>query len=305
MNRNQAPRRAPWLALGLALLWLPALTGCSSSSGASSGKIDAVAGENFYGDLVSRVGGDLVSVASILNDPNVDPHTYESSPQNAQAVADATLVVENGLGYDAFVDHLIGASPRSDREVIDVQQLLGLADGVNPHVWYDPATMPKVARAVADALEKLQPGSKSTFESNLKTYLDSFAPLTAKIAEIKARYPSTPVAYTESVPAYLLDALGFRDLTPAGFAKAIEDGTDPAPADVAAQQDLLTGNKVKLLLYNSQATSPVTDSIQTLAVQSHVPVVGVSETMPAGVAGFVDWQLTQLNAMETALGGGQ
>jgi zinc/manganese transport system substrate-binding protein len=295
--------RTRWPAVALAVLLLPALAGCGSSARPSDGKIDAVAGENFYGDLVSRVGGDLVSVTSILNDPNVDPHTYESSPQNAQAVADATLVVENGLGYDAFVDHLIGASPRSDREVIDVQQLLGLADGVNPHVWYDPPTMPKVARAVADALEKLRPASKSTFEANLKSYLDSFAPLTAKIAEVKARFPATPVAYTEAVPAYLLNALGFRDLTPSGFARSIEAGTDPAPSDVAAQSDLLTGHRVKLLLYNGQATSPVTESIKSLASDSGVPVVGMSETMPSGGAGFVAWQLSQLNAIESALGG--
>jgi zinc/manganese transport system substrate-binding protein len=296
--------RASCMAVGLTVLLLPALAGCSASGGSSDGKIHAVAGENFYGDLVSRVGGDLVSVTSILNDPNVDPHTYESSPQNAEAVADATLVVENGLGYDAFLDSLLGASPRSDRKVVDVQKLLGLTDGANPHIWYDPATMPKVARAVADALESLQPASRSTFEANLNTYLDSLAPLTAKIAEIQGRYPATPVAYTEPVPRYLLDALGFRVLTPDGFAKSIEDGTDPTAADVAAQQDLLTGHRVKVLLYNNQATSPVTESIKTLAGQCGVPVVGMSETMPAGKS-FVDWQLTQLNAIESALGGGQ
>jgi zinc/manganese transport system substrate-binding protein len=304
VSATRRPRHVGRLAACLAAVLL-ALAGCGSSGSPSNGKINAVAGENFYGDLVSRVGGDLVSVTSILNDPNVDPHTYESSTQNAQQVADATLVVENGFGYDAFLDHLVGASPRSDREVIDVQQLLGLSDGANPHVWYDPATMPKVARAVAGALEKLQPAAKSTFESNLKTYLDSFAPLTAKIAEVKARYPDTPVAYTEAVPAYLLDSLGFRSLTAPGFARSIEAGMDPAPSDVAAQSDLLTGHKVKLLLYNSQAVSPVTESIKALASTSGVPVVGVSETMPSGGAGFVAWQLAQLNAIESALGGGK
>ncbi|MGA3031329.1 MAG: zinc ABC transporter substrate-binding protein [Candidatus Limnocylindrales bacterium] len=299
-------RRTLWrhLALVTIPLLLVVASGCSSSTSSSGSKINAVAGENFYGDLVSRVGGDLVSVTSILSDPNVDPHTYESSPANAQAVADATLVVENGLGYDAFLDHLIGASPRSDRKVIDVQTLLGLADGVNPHVWYDPATMPKVGRAVADAMEQLRPDSKPTIEANLKTYLDSFAPLAAKIAEAKTRYPGTPVAYTEPVPGYLVTALGWQALTPEGFAKAIEDGTDPAPADVAAMQDLLTGHKVKVLLYNSQATSPVTESIKTLAGQSGVPVVGVSETIPKTGESFVDWQLAQLNAIEAAIGGG-
>jgi zinc/manganese transport system substrate-binding protein len=290
------------LALGFAVLLGPALAGCSSSPNLPTGKIGAVAGENFYGDLISRVGGDLVSVTSILSDPNVDPHTYESSPLNAQAVADATLVVENGLGYDAFLGHLVEASPNSNRQVIDVGQLLALVNGVNPHVWYDPTTMPKVGRAVADALEKIKPDAKTTIESNLKTYLDSFAPYAAKVGEIKAHYPGSPVAYTEPVPGYLLQALGLQELTPDGFAKSVEGGTDPAPSDVAAERDLLTGHKVKLLLYNSQVTTPVTESIKSLAGQSGVPIVGVSETMPAGKS-YVEWQLAQLNDIESALGG--
>lgn len=303
MSREGTRGRGAWLAAGMAIALLASLGGCTTD-GASDGKIHAVAGENFYGDAISRVGGDRVSVTSILNDPNVDPHSYETNTQNAQQVADATLVVENGLGYDSFLDHLIGASPRSDRKVVDAQTVIGVADGVNPHIWYDPRTMPAVARAVADALESLEPGSKPTFEANLRTYLDSFAPLTAKIAEVKSRYPSAAVSYTEPVPAYLLDALGFVSLTPEGFAKSIENGTDPAPSDVAAEIDLLTGHKVKLLLYNSQATSPVTESVESQAGQSGIPVVGVSETMPSGKS-FVDWQLGQLDAIEAALGGGR
>ena len=303
MSREGTRGRGAWLAAGMAIALLASLGGCTTD-GASDGKIHAVAGENFYGDAISRVGGDRVSVTSILNDSNVDPHSYETNTQNAQQVADATLVVENGLGYDSFLDHLIGASPRSDRKVVDAQTVIGVADGVNPHIWYDPRTMPAVARAVADALESLEPGSKPTFEANLRTYLDSFAPLTAKIAEVKSRYPSAAVSYTEPVPAYLLDALGFVSLTPEGFAKSIENGTDPAPSDVAAEIDLLTGHKVKLLLYNSQATSPVTESVESQAGQSGIPVVGVSETMPSGKS-FVDWQLGQLDAIEAALGGGR
>jgi zinc/manganese transport system substrate-binding protein len=302
----RAPRgrsRAGWLALGLALLAAPGLAGCAAPDGTpADGRVVAVAGENFYGDLVSRIGGDLVSVTSILNDPNVDPHTYETSTSNAQQVADATLVVENGLGYDTFLDHLVGSSPRSDRRVVDAQQLLGIGDGANPHIWYEPGTMPKVARAVADALEALRPDSKTAIEANLATYLDSFGPLTAKIAEIRSRYPATPVACTEPVAAYLLTALGFPVLTPPGFARSIENGTDPAPIDVAGQEDLLTGHEVKVLLYNSQATSPVTETIKSLAGQSGIGVVGVSETMPAG-GGYVDWQLAQLDALESAIGG--
>lgn len=295
-------RAAP--AVALTALLLPALGACASG-GSSGGKINVVAGENFYGDLVSRVGGDLVSVTSILNDPNVDPHTYESSTQNAEQVADAALVVENGLGYDAFLDLLMGASPSASRTVVNVQKLMGVADGSNPHLWYDPATMPKVARAVADTLESIKLESKAAIEANLTAYLDSFAPLTSKIDELKSKYPGTPVAYTEPVTGYLLSALGFNVLTPPGFARSIEDGTDPAPSDVAAQQDLFTGHKVRVLLYNSQATSPLTGSIKAIAGRAGIPVVGVSETMPDGAGGYVGWQLAQLNALEAALGGGK
>jgi len=298
-------RRAP-LGLGLAaLLSLLAAAACTSGSSAAAGRIPAVAGENFYGDLVTRIGGDRVGVSSIISDPAVDPHTYESSPANAEAVADASLVVENGLGYDAFVDSLLAASPRPDRRVVNVQQLLDLPDGSNPHVWYDPATMPKVARAVTDALDAIQPASTSTFEANLKTYLDSLAPIATQIASIRTRFPGAPIAYTESVPGYLVEALGFQNLTPAGFARAIENGTDPAPLDVAAEQDLITGHRVSLLLYNSQVTSPVTESVKRMAVTAGIPVVGVSETIPVSGQSYVDWQLAQLDSIDRALGGGQ
>ncbi len=292
------------LCLAAVIAMVLATVGCSAGTAgnATDGKIAAVAGENFYGDLIARVGGDRVSVTSLLSDPNIDPHTYESSPWNAEAVADARLVVANGFGYDAFVDRLLSASPSSNRTVIEVQKLLGLPDGGNPHIWYDPGTMPIVARAVADALERIEPASRSTFEANLTAYLDSFAPLTSGIAQIKSKYGGAPIACTEPVAGYLTTAMGLQVLTPNGFAKAIEGGTDPAPIDVAAQRDLLTGHKVKILLYNSQATSPVTDSIKTLAGQQGIPVVGVSETMPKQVQGFVDWQLSQLNEIETALG---
>jgi zinc/manganese transport system substrate-binding protein len=288
--------------LAVAILSL-GVWGCSSATSSPDGKIVAVAGENFYGDLIGRLGGERVRVTSIISDPAVDPHSYETSPQNAETVADASLVVENGLGYDTFLDRLLGASSRSGRKVIDVQQLLGVPDGSNPHLWYDPPTMPRVARAVADALGQIEPASKSLFEANLNAYLDSFAPLTSLIADMKARFAGTAVAYTESVPGYLLTALAFEAITPPGFARAVENGTDPAPIDVADMQDLLSGRKVRMLLYNSQATSPVTQSIKAMAEQVGVPVVGVSETIPKQNQSYVDWQLAQLDDMATALGG--
>ena len=290
------------VAVLLAACSVFALGGCSAGPG-NDGTILAVAGENFYGDLISELGGNLVSEISLLDDPNLDPHTYESSSDNARAVADASLVVYNGLGYDAFVEHLLAVSPRPGRQVLDAQTLLKVPDGANPHLWYNPVTMPALARAVAGALEQLRPADKSTFEANLKTYLATFAPLSAEISSLAAKYPGLAVAYTEPVPGYLLDALGWRSLTPEGFARAIEDGTDPAPSDVAAMQDLFTRRSVKILLYNSQATSPATEAVKSLAGGVGIPVVGVSETISSAGETFVAWQLSQLEAIDLALGG--
>lgn len=280
------------------------LAGCSAAR-SDSGRLEVVGAENFYGDMLGRIGGDLVSATSILSDPNVDPHTYETNSQSAAAVAGARLVVENGLGYDAFVDRLIAASPRSDRVVVNVGSLLGLSLGADPHVWYDPTTMPRVARAVEAEMARLDSANASAYQANLSRYLDSLAPLAAEVAAVRAAHAGEAIACTEPVPDYLAGALGLRVLTPPNFAKAIEDGTDPAPADVAAMRDLLTGHAVKLLLYNTQATSPVTDSIRALAVQSGIPVVGVSETMPASAGSFAAWQVGQLDQIANALSGGR
>ena len=297
------------LRLYLVLLLAGLVAACSSgASGSPAAKIHVVAGENFYGDLVSRVGGDRVSVTSILSDPNIDPHTYESSPANAQDVADASLVVENGFGYDTFLEHLMSASPNSGRAVVDVEKVLDLpdgGDGFSCGIWYDPQAMGKVAQSVADALSTLEPASKAAFEANLKTYVASLTPLTDKIAKLKATYPGAPVGYADPVPAYLVNALGWQSLTPKGFAKSIEEDTDPAPGDVAAEQDLITGHKIQVFLYNGQVTTPMTDSLKALATQSGVPVVGVTETIPKAGESYVDWQLAQLDAIEAAMGTGK
>ena len=274
------------------------------SPAGSAAPIAVVGTENFYADLLNQVGGARVSTSSLLNDPNADPHAFESSPQDAALVADAELVIVNGLGYDAFMNNLLAASPSSNRVVIDVQQLLGLADGVNAHIWYDPATMPRVAAAVSSALATIDPSNAFYLNARQSIYADSLKPVAAKIAEMKTRFAGAPVAFTEPVAGYLASAIGLQVLTPEGFQKSIEDGTDPAPADVAAESDLLTGKRVRVLIYNSQVTSPITTQMHDLAVANGIPVVGVAETIPAGFADFQDWQLAQLNELEQALSAG-
>lgn len=260
--------------------------------------------ENFYANLLAQVGGARVTATSLLNNPNADPHAYEASTQAAVTVADAQLVVINGLGYDDFMQHLLSASPSSTRVVIDVQRLLGLPDTANAHVWYDPGTMPKVAAAAEAALAKLEPANSAYFAAREQAYVASLAPINAQITELKAKYAGAPVAFTEPVAGYLAQAIGLQVLTPEGFQRAIEDGTDPSPADVAAERDLLTGKKVRVLIYNSQVITPITQQMHDLAVSNGIPVVGVAETMPPEYKTYQAWQLAQLAQLGQALAKG-
>jgi zinc/manganese transport system substrate-binding protein len=285
----------------------PASAAVAAGSGGATGSAPplAVLGtENFYADLLTQIGGPRVTATSLLNDPNADPHAFESSPQDAALVADARLVIVNGLGYDAFMEKLLAVSDRPDRIVIDVQRLLGLADEVNVHVWYDPATMPKVAAAAADALARLDPPNAADYSSREQAYLGALQPIGDKIAQLKAMYTGSPIAFTEDVAGYLTDRIGLVVKTPVGFMKAVEEGTDPAPVDVASERDLLTGKAVKALLYNSQVTSPTTARIHDLAQQNGIPIVGVAETIPPAFHTYQEWQLAQLADLETALANG-
>ena len=268
---------------------------------ATAGAIAVLGAENFYADVLTQVGGAKVTVSSILNDPNADPHAFEASPQTAKLVADAKLVIVNGLGYDDFMDKLLGASNKADRVVLNVQDILKKADGDNAHVWYDRATMPAVAEAAATALSELDPQDASYFSDQKSKYLAALKPIDDKLAALKAKYAGTRVAFTEPVAEYQTAAMGLAVATPEGFMRAVEQGVDPAPADVAAERDLLTGRRVKVLLYNSQVTSPLTTDIHDRAVASGVPVVGVAETITTQFKTYQEWMLSQLAELETAL----
>lgn len=288
--------------VALALLTVGACSSTVSSPPANTGGPIAVLGtENFYADLLAQIGGSRVNASSILNDPSADPHEYEASPATAKLVADAKLVIVNGIGYDDFMEKLLGASTKPDRVVIKVQDVLGVKDDVNVHVWYDPATMPRVADAASSALAKLDPQNAAYFAAQKEKYLAALKPWRDKIAALRAKYAGAPIAFTENVAGYLTEAIGLKVLTPPEFMEAIESGTDPAPADVASERDLLTGHQVKALLYNSQVTSPLTEQIRDLAVKNNVPVVAVAETIPPSFKTFQEWQLAQLDELEKAL----
>jgi len=307
--RNQLSKLGAVTVLGVA--GVGGLAGCSDAATGSAtpaypseaGAMTVSAGENFYGDLLHQLGGSKLRIYAFLSNPNADPHQYESNSGSARAVADSRLVIENGLGYDAFVDKLLQASPDSRRVVIDVQALVGAADGANPHLWYDPTVTPRVAGAAADALARLDPANAVTYRENLAQLLTSLQPITDKVAGLRSRFQGTPVAFTEPVYGYMADAIGLSVLSPAAFMKAIEEGNDPPSQAVAQEQDLISRHKVKVLLYNSQTVTKITSAIRDLAAGSSIPVVGISETEPPGQT-YQLWQLDELGRLEAALSRG-
>jgi zinc/manganese transport system substrate-binding protein len=272
-----------------------------SSAAAPAAKIVAIGAENEYASVISQVGGQYVQASSILSNPNTDPHTFEASPAVARQVGAAKLIVQNGVGYDDWATTMENADPSQGREVINVQQLRGLPDSTpNPHLWYDPKTMPAVANAVAADLGKIDPAHASYYTANAATFVSSLATWTNALAAFKAAHPGTPVAVTEPVSDYMLQAAGADIMTPFTFQADIMNGNDPSPQLVAAQNALFTQHKVKVFLYNQQVTSSLTASIIKLANENGIPVVGVYETMPTGYT-YQTWMEAEVNALNKAV----
>jgi zinc/manganese transport system substrate-binding protein len=213
------------------------------------------------------------------------------------------VVIENGAGYDGWMSSLLGADGGGATVVTAAKVLHVTGSDPNPHLWYDIPKVPKVAAAIAAALSKADPGGAALFRRNLSRFDASLAPLTAVLASIRHQFAGAPVAYTERVPGYALAVAHLSVKTPPGFARAIEDGVDPGPADTLAMQQLLTQHRIDVLLYNVQTVTAVTTQIRQLAEKSGIAVVGVSETLPASARTYQQWQLAQLNALLHALQG--
>jgi zinc/manganese transport system substrate-binding protein len=301
-----ARRRSIASLLSVALAAVAA--GCGAAAGASSagrGQVVAVGAENEYANVISQIGGTYVSVTAIESNPNTDPHTFEASPSVAQVVSAARLVVQNGVGYDTFMNKIESASPNSSRKVIDVQKLLGLPDSTpNPHLWYQPATMPVVARALVSDLSALEPSHAAYFAANAKRFDASLAPWYQALKQFAARYPHTAVATTEPVGDYMLQAAGTTIMTPFGLQADIMNGVDPAPQDVTLQNGLLSGRRVKVLLYNQQVTDSLTETFLSAAKRNRIPVVGVYETMPVPGYNYQSWMLAEVHALQRAVADG-
>jgi zinc/manganese transport system substrate-binding protein len=290
--------------VGVAALFGATVLTNSGGAGAATGPaivVPVVAAENFWGNITSHLGGRSVSVTSLITNPSADPHLFETDAVDAAKLASAKVVIENGASYDTWMGSLLSADSGHPIIVTAANVLHITGSDPNPHLWYDIPAVPKVAAAISAALTKADPKDATTFKANLARFDTSLQPLQATLATIRSRFSNAPVAYTERVPGYALAAAHLAVKTPPGFARAVEDGTDPGPADTLAMQQLLTGHHVDVLLYNVQTVTPVTSQIRSLARQSNIPVVGVSETMPSNATTYQQWQESQLTALLGAL----
>ncbi len=306
MNAVVRIRRAAERMLRLAGPALAAVAALSLSGQAlaqSAGTVRVMAAENFYGDVVSQLGGKHVNVTSILSNPDQDPHLFEASPKTARALQRADIVVYNGADYDPWMTKLLAASKSAKRTTIVVADLVGKKSGDNPHLWYDPRTMPAVARAVVKALDDADPAHKADYDANLTKFLDSLKPIDDKVAQLKSRYQGTPVTATEPVFGYMSDAIGLA-MRNGGFQIAIMNNTEPSASDVAAFEKDLKTKQVRALIYNSQAGEAISKRMLKLAQQSHVPTASVTETEPANM-NFQQWMLSQLDRLSAALAANQ
>ncbi|MGH6739697.1 MAG: metal ABC transporter solute-binding protein, Zn/Mn family [Bradyrhizobium sp.] len=277
------------------------LLGLAATGARAGAAIHIVAAENFYGDMARSIAGPDAAIDAILSNPNQDPHDFEASPATARLIADADVVIYNGADYDPWMVALLKASKAADRSEVVAAALMNRKPGDNPHLWYDPATMPAVVRALAAELARRDPTHAGDYDGRLHTYLASLKPLADKIAELKAKYAGASVTATEPVFGYMAAALGLT-MRNEPFQIAVMNGTEPSPADVAAFEDDLKNHKVRVLFYNNQVSDDLTGRLQQIARAAKVPVVGVSETEPPNTT-FPDWMLNQLVALDRALAG--
>jgi zinc/manganese transport system substrate-binding protein len=299
--RRVAPSGFLALAAMASMIVLGTLGAGPAGAQPPTSPLHVVAAENFWGNITAQIGGPDVRVTSLITNPNADPHLFETNAQDAALLAEAQVVIENGAGYDTWMGSLLSADGGHPRIVNAASVLHVAGSDPNPHLWYDIPRVPKVAAAIAAALKNALPQDAPTFEENLAAFDSSLKPLDETLATIKRDYHNVSVAYTERVPGYLLADAHLDVKTPPGFARAIEDGTEPGAADTVAMQELLMKHDINVLLYNVQTVTPVTTQMRALAKGHRIPVVGVSETMPAGVTTYQRWQEAQLTDLLHAL----
>ncbi|HEX6492430.1 MAG TPA: zinc ABC transporter substrate-binding protein [Candidatus Dormibacteraeota bacterium] len=275
----------------------------SSTSGAqpSGSHLHLVAAENFWGSIAGQLGGSQVTVTSVVSDPNADPHDYQSSTSTARAFAAADYVILNGAGYDGWADKLLSANPSSRRKVFTVADLLGGKEGENPHFWYDPDDVFRVADRISSDLKSIDPTDADYLTARRRAFSTALAPYTSRVEAIRSKFSGRRIAATESIFVDMANALGLTLVSPPEFMKAVAEGNDPPADSVAAFQQALQTRLATVLVYNVQTSTDVTNTLKQMATQQGIPVVAVSETLQPPDATFQEWQLGQLNALYNAL----
>ena len=274
----------------------------SSSSAAPATKLQVVATINAWGSIAAQLGGDRVQETSIITNPDTDPHTYEPSAADARTVAGAAVLVENGIGYDAWADKMLASNPNPQRTALNVGQIVGVPEDGNPHQWYSPDSVAKVIDAITAQYKKADPNDASYFDQQHDQYVNQgLSKYHSLIADVKAKYAGTPVGASESIFSPLSDALGLNLITPPEFLKAIAEGTDPSPADKATVDQQIAGKAIKVYVFNSQNSTPDVQAQVDAAKKQNIPVTTVTETLAPANATFQDWQSTQLSGLENAL----
>jgi zinc/manganese transport system substrate-binding protein len=303
MTRSSA--RAFAVLLILAALAATLLGGCGgsgSSATSSSGKLNVVAAEDFWGSIAEQLGGDRVEVTNIVTNPAADPHDYEPTAEDARTMAGAQMAIVNGIGYDPWASKLLAANPSSGRTVLTVGDLLGLKEGDNPHQWYSPASVQKAIERITDDYKQADPGHASYFDTQQHRFETAgLGRYHGLISQIRSRYAGTPVGASESIFAALAPFLGLKLLTPTGFLDAVSEGTDPTPADKATTDDQIADRQIEVWVYNSQNATPDVQRLNDAAKAAGIPVATVTETMTPEGASFQAWQSHELEGLAAAL----
>lgn len=285
---------------------LVAIAGCATSTHRTTDlgavPLHVMAAENFWGSIATQLGGTKVDVQSIITNPDTDPHDYDPSAGDARSLAGAAVVIENGIGYDPWVSKLLAADHAEGQHIINVGTLVGVANGGNPHRWYNPTDVHTVIAAITAAYKAADPADATYFTGQQQNYLTTgLAKYNSIISQIEAAYAGTPVGASESIFAMIAPALGLNLLTPPTFLRAISEGTDPTSADKQTIDNQIKTHAIKVYVYNSQNATPDVQAQVDEAKAAGIPLTTITETLTPASATFQDWQVAQLVALQAAL----
>ena len=337
---NPTRRLLPIIALSAASALV--LAGCAGASpggeeSAGEGRLQVVASTNVYGQIAEEIGGDAVDVSSIITSTGQDPHSFEATAGHQLTVSRADLIIENGGGYDSFMESLVESSDASahvitaaefshdwpgnehsddehseeehsdeehaeDDHAEDDHSGHDHIEGFNEHVWYDPHTIEHVAEAIAEELSELDPANSETFETNAAAFVEQIEGLEASLGEIEASAAGADVFVTEPVPVYLIAAAGLVNVTPEAFSEAVEEGQDVPPATLLESLDLIESGTVRVVIANSQTGGAETTQVLEAAEGQNIPVLEFSETLPEGQT-YISWMQQNIEALSGALAG--